>query len=119
MIKLKDQFRIISIYLFIFLGLLFITNNKKLYAFSEINLDARKHQLKEEINTLMIELTNVFNDTNLESQTRFNRISLISNRINIVGNNLSMINQQIFAQHHQYNLQRQINQNQTNNHRRP
>ncbi|WP_173363070.1 SVM family protein, partial [Italian clover phyllody phytoplasma] len=30
MIKLKDQFRIISIYLFIFLGLLFITNNKKL-----------------------------------------------------------------------------------------
>ncbi|WAN63393.1 SVM family protein, predicted signal peptide [Candidatus Phytoplasma rubi] len=112
MIKLQNQFKIISIYLFVLLGFFLIFNTKCLHAFPGIDLDARKHQLEEEINTLMIELTNVFNDTNLESQTRFNRISLISNRINIVGNNLQMINQQIFARN-QYNLQIQINQNQT------
>lgn len=65
----------------------------------------------------MIELTNVFNDVNLESQTCFNRISVISNRINIVGNELRIINQQTYERV-VYNQNRQNNQNQPNNFRR-
>ncbi|PWV43901.1 MAG: hypothetical protein DF280_01090 ['Brassica napus' phytoplasma] len=88
MIKLKNQFKIISIYLFVLLGFFLFFNTKYLHAFPGIDLDARKHQLEEEINTLMIELTNVFNDTNLESQTRFNRMVTISNRLDIISNHL-------------------------------
>ncbi|MDC9032270.1 SVM family protein [Columbia Basin potato purple top phytoplasma] len=68
MFKLQNQFKIISIFLFILLGILFINNNKKLYAFPAIDLDARKIQLEEEINSLMTQLNHVFNNTNLEPQ---------------------------------------------------
>ncbi|MDV3169102.1 MAG: SVM family protein [Candidatus Phytoplasma australasiaticum] len=46
MLKLSNQFKIISICLFIFLGLLFINNNKnnkKLYALPGIDLNIRQH----------------------------------------------------------------------------
>ncbi|GAK74072.1 MAG: putative secreted protein, SAP48-like [Candidatus Phytoplasma asteris] len=117
MVKLKNQFKIISIYLFIFLGMLFINNNKNLYALPGIDLEARKIRLEEEINSLTIELTNVFHDTNLESQTRLNRMTAFSNRLDTTSNQLSMINQQII-ECIRNNLRRQNNQNQPNNNRR-
>ncbi|PQP79513.1 effector protein [Candidatus Phytoplasma phoenicium] len=102
MFKLQNQFKIISICLFILLGL-FINNNKNLYAYPGIDLEVRQHQLEEEINSLMLELTNVFSDTNLESQTRFHRIVVISNILNIVRNELEIINQKIIERN-QYTI---------------
>ncbi|MDV3157475.1 MAG: SVM family protein [Candidatus Phytoplasma australasiaticum] len=99
MFKLSNQVQIISICLFVFVGLLFFynnnENNKKLYAFPGIDLNARKHQLEEEIDILIIELTNVFYNINLDSLTRLNMMNEINRRIEIESNNLEMINQQI------------------------
>ncbi|MFW8664579.1 SVM family protein, partial [Candidatus Phytoplasma citri] len=59
MFKLSSQFKIISICLFVVVGL-FLINNKKLYAFPGINLDVRKNQIQGEINSLVIEMSNIY-----------------------------------------------------------
>ncbi|MDO7983802.1 MAG: SVM family protein [Pigeon pea little leaf phytoplasma] len=119
MFKLSNQVKIISICLFIFAGLLFFynnnENNKKLYAFPGIDLNLRKHQLEEEMNILVTELTNVFNNMNLNSSTRLNRMQEISRRMEITSNNLQMINQQITRRDIYYLLRSNNNQNQPNN----
>ncbi|GLH61031.1 SVM family protein [Paulownia witches'-broom phytoplasma] len=118
MIKLKKQFKIISICLFVFLGFFLIFNTKCLHAFPGIDLDARKNQLEEERNNLFLELNNIFNNMSLDSPTRLNMMVAISNIIETTNNQLSTINQQIIERD-RYNQQRRNYQNQPNNHRRP
>ncbi|WP_323847576.1 MAG: SVM family protein [Phytoplasma sp.] len=107
MFQLKKQFKIIYLCLIIFIGLLFIVNNK-IYALPGIDLDIRKAQLEEEKNSLIQRLTNNFNNITLDSETRLNRMHEISTRINIVQNNIEIINQQIIIRN-QYNQQRRNN----------
>ncbi|MDV3174934.1 MAG: effector protein ['Bonamia sp.' little leaf phytoplasma] len=113
MFKLSIQVKIISICLLSLMGL-FLMNNKKLYAFPGINLDVRKHQLEEEINTLIIRLNDVFNDMNLDSLARLNMMVEITNIMESKTNDLRTLNQQIIMRD-QYNLQSRNNQNRQNN----
>ncbi|WP_017192622.1 SVM family protein [Italian clover phyllody phytoplasma] len=46
MFQVKNQFKIISFCLFVLLGMLFINNNKKLYAFPGITLEKQKIRLE-------------------------------------------------------------------------
>ncbi|ABC65150.1 conserved hypothetical protein [Aster yellows witches'-broom phytoplasma AYWB] len=116
MFKLKNQFKKKIIFLFVFLGLLFI-NNKSIYAFPGIDLDVRRHQLEEELNNLLLELNNVFNNMSLDSSTRFNMMVAISNTIDTTNNQLSTINQQIIERD-RCNQQRRNYQNKPNSPRR-
>ncbi|MEK0309334.1 SVM family protein, partial [Candidatus Phytoplasma citri] len=116
MFKLSSQFKIISICLFVVVGL-FLINNKKLYAFPGINLDVRKNQIQGEINSLVIEMSNIFNDMSIDSSTRLNRMTITNDRINILFNELEMINQQINIRD-MLNLQRNNNENRQNHTRR-
>ncbi|GAK74037.1 MAG: putative secreted protein, SAP56-like [Candidatus Phytoplasma asteris] len=52
MIKLKNKFQIISVFLFTFIGLLFIFNTKCLYALPGITLETQKIRLEERKNEL-------------------------------------------------------------------
>ncbi|WP_024563505.1 SVM family protein [Candidatus Phytoplasma tritici] len=55
MVKLKNQFKIINIYLFIFLGVLFIINNQKVMAMENNSKDKSKKDIdiiEETIDTL-------------------------------------------------------------------
>jgi hypothetical protein len=106
MFKLQNQFKIISL-LFIFLVFLFIVD-KNIYALPGINLDVRKNQLEEEKNSLLQQLTNTFNNTILNSQTRLNRMFEISERLDVIYDEIKIINQQIINRN-QYNNQRQSN----------
>ncbi|WP_323847570.1 MAG: effector protein [Phytoplasma sp.] len=93
MFKLNNQFKII-IFLFIVLGFLFlIIINNKIYSFPGINLDIRKTQIEEEKNNLVQQLTNIFNDTTLNPQTRLSRMYEMSERLDIIYDNIRIINQ--------------------------
>ncbi|UQV27432.1 SVM family protein [Candidatus Phytoplasma asiaticum] len=105
----KLSFKIINICLFVFVGL-FLINNKKLYALPGIDLNVRKNQIQAEINSLIIELENVFNDRNIDSSTRLISMVTIREKIDNELNNLSEINRQI-SRRYIYNLQRNNNQN--------
>ncbi|MGE9276289.1 MAG: SVM family protein [Candidatus Phytoplasma pruni] len=107
MFKIKKQLKIIIFYLFIILVFLFIIN-QKIYALPGIDLNIRRAQLEEEKNNLVQELTNVFNDLTLNTQTRLNRMHQISSRIDIIHDNIQNINQQIILRN-QYHMQRQNN----------
>ncbi|MEK0310193.1 SVM family protein [Sweet potato little leaf phytoplasma] len=116
MLKLSNQFKIISICLFIFLGLLFINNNennKKLYALPGIDLNIRQQQLEEERDRLLISLNNIFNNMDLNSSTRLRMMREVTESMNCTLDDLQRINQQIFMRD-QYHLQNPNNRNQRN-----
>ncbi|MDO8030297.1 effector protein ['Planchonia careya' phytoplasma] len=120
MFKLSNQFKIISICLFIFFSIIiFINNNennKKLYALPGIDLNIRRQQLEEERNRLFISLHNIFNNMDLNSSTRLRMMREVSDSIDRISDDLQMINQILMR--NQYNLQNQNNRNQQNNTRR-
>ncbi|MDV3143832.1 MAG: SVM family protein [Candidatus Phytoplasma australasiaticum] len=120
MLKLSNQFKIISICLFIFLGLLFINNNennKKLYALPGIDLNIRKQQLEEERNRLLISFNNIFDNTNLNHSTRLRMMREVAESMHSTLDDLQRINQEILMRD-QYHRQNQNNRNQQNNTRR-
>ncbi|MDV3166587.1 MAG: effector protein ['Waltheria sp.' little leaf phytoplasma] len=107
MIKLSKLTKTIYYYLFFFVGLFFILNvyRQNVLALPGINLNIRKNQLEEEKNILLQQLTDTYNNTNLNSETRLNMMCQISARIDIVQNELQNINQQIINSN-QYRRQR-------------
>ncbi|MDC9032307.1 SVM family protein [Columbia Basin potato purple top phytoplasma] len=118
MIKLQNQFKIISIYLFIFLGLLFITNNYQVIAMN--NNDG-------------ISENNSVVDNHIDEYNTFRNLLLIQGRIsqqlinalfnhssvteiNFLLNQIQQVNQQIITyQQRQLNNQERILRNFDNN----
>ncbi|PQP79485.1 effector protein [Candidatus Phytoplasma phoenicium] len=117
MFKLKNQFKIISFCLFVLLGMLFINNNKKIYAFPAIDLDARRQELEADMIDLRTRLDNVFFDRSIDSETRMRRMVAIENTMNETQDQLFSINRQIIERD-RFNQENLNNSNQNNNSRR-
>ncbi|MGL9687616.1 MAG: SVM family protein [Candidatus Phytoplasma sp. TWB_XP] len=114
--ELKKQISLFNLFLFICLGLLMLNNNV-LYAFPGINLDERMTQLREEQNNLIQQLSNNFNNLNLDNATRLSRMQNISEELDRVSNQMSEINRQLILrdQFQQQTRNNALNQHNNNN----
>ncbi|MDO8168220.1 SVM family protein [Candidatus Phytoplasma melaleucae] len=109
MFKFKKQLYLLKLFALIFLGLLICTNNNFLFAAPGIDLEARMKQLTEEQGNLLQQLSNNFNNLNLDNETRLMRMQNIVAAIDLVSEQITTINQQLI-------LREQFQRQRTNNH---